>query len=266
MSTLPTILKKILDHKKEEISTKKKSCSMEKLAAICATMTKPRDFVGALASKIQQKQPAIIAEIKQASPSKGILRQPFEPVAIAKEYEAAGAACISILTDEQFFQGSSADLIAVHNAVSLPILRKDFIIDPYQVYETRAMGADCLLLIVSALDDDMLQSLCTLAIELQLAVLVESHTEEELLRALKLPTPLMGINNRNLHTFETRLTTSIDLASHIPADRIIISESGINTRADIAELQRHEIYSYLIGESLMRQKEIGVQLKALLAE
>ena len=220
-----------------------------------------RDFAGAL----QNKNPAIIAEIKKASPSKGIIRADFNVAAIARSYEQNGAACLSVLTDAPFFQGASEYLALAKQQVSIPVLRKDFIIDSYQIYESRALGADCILLIAALLDDQQLMDFCQLALELGMAVLVESHTREELDRALRLPTPLMGINNRSLHSFITDLNTSIELTRDIPADKLIISESGINTPQDIRHMQDHGIKTFLVGESLMRQDDPGIALRDLIA-
>lgn len=219
-----------------------------------------RDFIGALNSK----KPAIIAEIKKASPSKGIIRADFDVASIAKTYEQHGACCLSVLTDEQFFQGAPEYLAIAKQHASLPALRKDFIIDRYQIHESRALGADCILLIVALLDDQQLLDFCQQAQELSMAVLVESHTREELQRALRLPTPLMGINNRSLHSFVTDLNTSIDLAKDLPSDKMVISESGINTQADIARMLGHGIYHFLIGESLMRSEDPGAALRVLI--
>jgi indole-3-glycerol phosphate synthase len=221
-----------------------------------------RDFVSAL----QHHQPAIIAEIKRASPSQGLLRADFDLPAIAKSYAAHDAACLSVLTEEHFFLGAPGDLLLAKQSCSLPVLRKDFIIDSYQIHESRALGADCILLIVALLDDAQLQDFCQLAQELEMAVLVESHNLEELKRALKLPTPLMGINNRNLHSFVTDLQCSIDLNAHIPADKCVISESGIKTAQDIQRLQAHGIQRFLIGEHFMRAENVGQALERLVAQ
>jgi indole-3-glycerol phosphate synthase len=220
-----------------------------------------RGFYQALASKVDNRQNAVIAEIKKASPSKGVLRENFDPVEIAKSYEAGGASCLSILTDRDFFQGDSQYLIKSRAAVSMPVIRKDFIIDPYQVYETRAMGADCILLIVSCLNDKQLQSLSDLAQELTMDVLVEVHNIEELMRALKLNLPMIGINNRDLRTFNVNLQTTIDLLAEITDDKLVITESGIMSRSDVAMMHKHNVFGFLVGEAFMREADPGKQLK-----
>ncbi|AHE67470.1 indole-3-glycerol phosphate synthase TrpC [Legionella oakridgensis] len=253
-----SILNKIAAHKKEEVAKAKR---LRPLATFINDAPLPvRNFVAAL----QSNKPAIIAEIKKASPSKGIIREDFDVATITKLYAQHGAACLSILTDIHYFQGDPSYLAIAKSLCSLPILRKDFIIDPYQLYESRALGADCILLIVAMLDDVQLQEYCQLALELNMAVLVESHTQEELERALLLPTPLIGINNRSLHTFNTDIRRSIDLKSCIPSEKIVISESGIHTREDIEYLQSHGIHAFLIGETLMRSNDIGRLLQTLL--
>jgi indole-3-glycerol phosphate synthase len=254
------ILKKILAVKADEIALAKKSVPLAAIIAQVKTASPPRDFVAALRSKITLGQPAVIAEIKKASPSKGVLRENFDPADIARSYAQHGAACLSVLTDVQFFQGSPTYLQAARAACDLPVLRKDFIVDPYQVYETRAMGADCLLLIVAALDLTRLLELETLALEIGLAVLVEVHDRDELQYALKLKTPLIGINNRNLHTFETRLQTTLDLAAEIPKNRIIVTESGILSREDVSLMRDHGINAFLVGEAFMRAENPGQML------
>lgn len=220
-----------------------------------------RDFLTALQT---QDTPAIIAEIKRASPSKGIIREDFNPAEIALIYEQHGACCLSVLTDVEFFQGHPDFLIQAKTQCTLPILRKDFILDPYQIHESLALGADCILLIVALLDDIQLTEFCQLAQELGMAVLVESHSQEELERALRLPTPLIGINNRSLHSFHTNIQLSIDLKHIIPKDRVIITESGITTHEDIQLMQAHGINIFLIGEHLMRAKDIGSTLDQLI--
>ena len=219
-----------------------------------------RDFIAAL----QSKNPAIIAEIKQASPSKGIIRADFDVASIAGIYGQYGAACLSVLTDTHFFKGHPTDLATAKMHCQLPALRKDFIIDAYQLHESRALGADCILLIAAMLDDHQLHDYCQMAQELHMAVLVESHTLEELERALPLPTPLIGINNRSLHTFVTDIQCSIDLSRYVPKDKIVITESGINHPEDIQRMQSHGIHTFLIGETFMRAPDIGHQLRALL--
>jgi len=216
-----------------------------------------------LRAKLSAGLPAVIAEIKKASPSKGLLREDFDPPAIARSYERHGAACLSVLTDADFFQGCEAYLQQARAACGLPVLRKDFIIDPYQVYEARVIGADCILLIVAALDDSALRELAQLAAELHMDVLVEVHDAGELQRALALNTPLIGINNRNLRSFETRLETTLDLLEHIPADCIVITESGIHSRDDVALLRGRGVNAFLVGEAFMRAPDPGEALAKL---
>ncbi|CDZ78693.1 Indole-3-glycerol phosphate synthase [Legionella massiliensis] len=251
---MTSILNRIGEHKRQEVEAAKRTNPLSSLNL--ADALPPRDFVVAL----QKRNPAIIAEIKKASPSKGLIREDFEVATIAKIYEQHGASCLSVLTDIDFFQGHPSYLAQAKTAVSLPVLRKDFIIDSYQIYESRALGADCILLIAAMLDDQQLYDYCQLAQELKMAVLVESHTLEEFQRSLPLPTPLMGVNNRSLHSFITNLETSLNLVNHLPADKILITESGINTRGDIELMQEHGINSFLIGESLMRCENIGAKL------
>ncbi|STX51144.1 indole-3-glycerol phosphate synthase [Legionella busanensis] len=253
-----SILKKIAEHKLLEVQKAKKERPLQELAVLA--LDQPRDFVAA----IKYSRPAIIAEIKKASPSKGIIREDFDVVTIAKIYEKNGASCLSVLTDKQFFQGNNNYLALAKQSTSLPILRKDFIIDSYQIAESRELGADCILLIVDLLSDMQLMDFCQEAQALDMAVLVESHNREELERALKLPTPLIGINNRSLHTFVTTLTTTLELAKDIPADKLIITESGINTPNDIILMLENNINVFLIGESLMRATDIGKQLQAFI--
>jgi len=249
-----SILTQIAAHKKNEVSIAKQQRPLEIISAHPGLPV--RDFVAAL----QQNDPAIIAEIKRASPSKGIIRADFDVASIAEIYAKNGACCLSVLTDMHFFHGDPTFVAIAKQHCDLPVLRKDFIIDPYQIYESRALGADCILLIVAILDDKQLHDYCQLAQELNMAVLVESHTLEELERALPLPTPLMGINNRSLHTFTTDIQRSIDLKASIPAEKILITESGINSHDDIQLMQSHSIHTFLIGESLMRAPDIGKQL------
>ncbi|MBA2711348.1 MAG: indole-3-glycerol phosphate synthase TrpC [Tatlockia sp.] len=255
---MTSILSQISEFKREEVERAKRELP---LASLNLTGALPvRDFVKGL----RIKTPAIITEIKKASPSKGLIRADFDVANIAKIYEQHGASCLSVLTDSYFFQGSPAYLALAKANSTLPVLRKDFIIDSYQIYESRALGADCILLIVAMLDDQQLDDYCQLAQELNMAVLVESHTRNEFQRALRLPTPLMGVNNRSLHTFITNIETSLTLAKDLPADKILISESGINSRQDIELMQKNNINTFLIGESLMRAEDIGSKLKELL--
>ena len=263
---MANILDRILAVKVREIAAARRVVSETALLRQIEAAGKPRDFVGAMRAKIDAGDAAVIAEIKKASPSKGVLRADFDPPAIAKSYAAGGAACLSVLTDRQFFQGAPEFLQAARDASGLPALRKDFIVAPYQVYESRAMGADCILLIVSALDDESMHELEALAIELGLAVLVEVHDETELERALKLRTPLIGINNRNLRTFEVSLDTTIDLMDRIPDDRIAVTESGIATKIDVRKLRSYDVNAFLIGEAFMRADDPGAALRELFTE
>lgn len=257
------ILKKILRRKTEEVRARRAQVSRSDLEQRAASADPPRGFVSAIAEQLRAGHPAVIAEIKKASPSKGLLRADFRPAEIARSYATAGATCLSVLTDVDFFQGSDAFLQEAHAACGLPILRKDFIIDPYQVVEARALGADCILLIVAALDDAGLVEMVAAARELDLGVLVEVHDAGELERALPLNTTLIGINNRDLRTFETRLETTLDLLARIPRDRIVVSESGIHTPADVARLRAAGVHSFLIGEACMRAADPGAKLAEL---
>ena len=259
------ILEKILVTKHAEISNGQTAVPMGEMRARAAAALPSRDFVGALRAKLLAGQPAVIAEIKKASPSKGVIRPDFHPADIAASYEAGGAACLSVLTDREYFQGSPHFLIQARDACSLPVLRKDFIIDPYQVYEARAMGADCILLIVAALKLAQMQELEALAHELGMAVLVESHNAEELDAALQLKTPLQGINNRNLRTFEVSLDTTLELLPRIGIDRIVITESGILTPEDVAKMRSHQVNSFLVGEAFMRAADPGAELARVFA-
>lgn len=260
------ILHKIIHAKTIEVTARKKLTSLVKLQETIANQNIiSRDFIGAIKNKIKANQPAIIAEIKKASPSRGIIRNDFDPKMFAQSYENAGAACLSVLTDEEFFQGSVSDLQYAREACSLPVLRKDFMIDAYQIYESRAIGADCILLIAAALSESEMQEFCQIATSLNMATLVEVHNEEELNHALKLPTPLIGINNRNLHNFVTDLNVTLSLLEKIPADRIVISESGINTKEDVILLRRNGVSAFLIGETFMRAHDPGDKLKEIIS-
>ena len=263
MSDVPDILKKILARKAEEISERNQRLSLAELRQMVAKLPPTRPFRERLEQTIADSQPAIIAEIKRASPSKGLLRDPFHPADIARSYSAFGATCLSVLTDRDFFQGHEDFLRETQTACLLPILRKDFIIDPYQVYEARLIGADCVLLIVAALDDTVLRDLTRLTITLGMDVLVEVHDAEELERALALNTPLIGINNRDLRTFETRLDTTLNLLPRIPADRIVVTESGIHTSADVTLMREHGVHAFLVGEAFMRADVPGAKLAEL---
>lgn len=261
------ILDKIVAVKREEIAAaiKRKPLAVMREDAESRVLT--RDFVGALRAKIAKGQPAVIAEVKKASPSKGVLRADFIPADIAQSYaEGDGtlsAACLSVLTDRQFFQGSVDYLKQARASCSLPVLRKDFMVDPYQVYEARVMGADCILLIAACLDDAQMRTMEALAMSLDMAVLVEVHDEAELNRALKLKTPLIGINNRNLKTFEVSLDTTLGMLTKVPADRLLITESGIATPADVKRLRDAGVNAFLVGEAFMRAEEPGLALAAL---
>jgi indole-3-glycerol phosphate synthase len=259
---MSNILNKILSTKSSEIAEAKKSISIEQLKKQSLELNKPRDFIQALREKHLNAEAAVIAEIKKASPSKGIIRENFDPVLIAQSYENGGAACLSVLTDRDYFQGHPDFIKQVKLSTKLPVLRKDFIIDPYQVYESRALGADCILLIVAALDLEKMKELESIANDLGMAVLVESHNQLELDAALELNTPLMGINNRDLKTFEVSLKTSIDLVKSIK-DRIPITESGIFNREDIKLMNENHINTFLVGEAFMRQDEPGEALKEI---
>jgi len=257
----PDILKKIVARKQEEIAESIKRLPIEKMIELANSADTPRGFFNLLNKKVKERQSGIIAEIKKASPSKGVLRENFEPVEIAKSYEDAGASCLSILTDRDFFQGDPLYLIKARAAVSIPVIRKDFIIKPYQVYESRAMGADCILLIVSCLEDDEIKHLSDLALSLNMDVLVEAHDLNELRRALKLDLPMIGINNRNLRNFEVSLQTTIDLLSEISGDKLVITESGITSKADVELMHQNGVFGFLIGEAFMKHSNPGQKLK-----
>ncbi|MDC0596968.1 indole-3-glycerol phosphate synthase TrpC [Candidatus Pseudothioglobus singularis] len=257
----PDILKKIVSRKHEEIDEGIKRVPLERMIELARNADQTRGFYNALQSKVKQKKSGIIAEIKKASPSKGVLRENFDPVEIAKSYESGGASCLSILTDRDFFQGDSLFLIKARAAVSIPVIRKDFIVNPYQVYESRAMGADCILLIVSCLKDSELKNLSQLASSLGMDTLVEVHDRDELHRALKLKLPMLGINNRNLRNFEVSLKTTIDLLSDIGDDKLVITESGITSKMDVDLMHQHNVFGFLIGEAFMRDSNPGQKLK-----
>ena len=257
----PTILRKIVDRKWEEIDERKRRASQGDLKARASDQPETRGFTRAMADRIRAQKPAVIAEIKKASPSKGVLRDPFHPAAIAESYEAGGATCLSVLTDRDFFQGHEDYLKEARAACSLPVIRKDFMVAPYQIYESRALGADCILLIAACLTRDQMQELEGIAHEIGLDVLVEVHDGEEMDDALTLATPLVGINNRNLHTFEVSLDTTFDLHQRIPGDRLTVTESGILTRADVDAMTGRGIYGFLVGESFMRADNPGDKLQ-----
>lgn len=259
-----TILDRIIAVKREEIAGLKARESLASLRTRAAAAPPVRDFTTALTSRIHTRRAAVIAEIKRASPSKGLIRPDFDPAAIARDYAAHGAACLSVLTDATFFQGSADALIQARAACELPVLRKDFMLDPYQVFEARAMGADCILLIVAALDDANMLKLEAAARDLGMSVLVEVHDGTELKRALRLATPLIGINNRDLKSFHTTLDTTLSLLADIPPDRLPITESGIATAEDVARMQAAGVHGFLVGESLMRAPSPGAALARLL--
>ena len=259
------ILDKIVAVKRQEVAAAVKRKSLELVRADAESRVLTRDFVGALRAKIDAGRPAVIAEIKKASPSKGVLREDFIPADIAQSYAENGAACLSVLTDRQFFQGEPGFLKQARASCQLLVLRKDFMVDAYQIYESRAMGADCILLIAACLDDAHMKDLEAIALGLDMAVLVEVHDGAELDRALKLKTPLVGINNRNLKTFEVSLDTTLGLRNAVPADRILVTESGIQTRDDVLRMAAAGIHSFLVGEAFMRATEPGEALAALFA-
>ena len=259
------ILNKILATKVEEIAAAKAKLSLDTVKTLASEQPKPRDFVGSIRAKIAAGNAAVIAEIKKASPSKGVIRENFNPAEIAKSYEAGGAACLSVLTDLKYFQGSADYLKQARAACSLAVLRKDFMIDAYQVYEARAMGADCILLIVAALELSKMRELENIAHELGMAVLVEVHDGDELELALQLETPLVGINNRNLRTFDVTLQTTLGLLSRLPDDRIIVTESGIFTADDVKLMRDNHVHTFLVGEAFMRQLEPGIELAKVFA-
>jgi indole-3-glycerol phosphate synthase len=238
---------------------------LDAVKVLAEAQPKPRDFVGAIRAKIATGNAAVIAEIKKASPSKGIIRANFNPAEIAESYEAGGAACLSVLTDVEYFQGSAEYLKQARAACNLPVLRKDFMIDAYQIYEARAMGADCILLIVAALDLATMQQLENIAHQLGMAVLVEVHNAEELALALQLQTPLLGINNRNLRTFEVTLDTTLGLLKSISGTKIVVTESGIFTADDVKLMRNNNVHTFLVGEAFMRQPEPGVELAKVFA-
>jgi len=261
--SLPTILENIVARKYEEVKENRARVSLAELERQAAGADKPRGFAQALRQRAAAQQPAVIAEVKKASPSKGVIREDFNPAEIAASYQQGGAACLSVLTDIDFFQGSPEYLQQARAACALPVIRKDFLVDPYQVVEARAMGADCVLLIVASLEDGQMAELNAVAVEHGLDVLVEVHDGAELERALKLDTPLVGINNRNLHNFEVSLDTTLQLLPRIPADRLAVTESGILSRADVELMLENGVYSFLVGEAFMRAADPGAELKRL---
>ena len=262
---MSTILDTILARKREEVAARRERTSLFELKARAVSAPPLRGFADAVAAKIAAGQAAVIAEVKKASPSKGVIRADFDPAAIARSYAAGGAACLSVLTDVDFFQGADEYLVAARDACALPVLRKDFIVDAYQLYEARVLGADCVLLIAAALDDAQLSEYAFIADELGMDVLVEVHDLDELERALPIPARLLGINNRNLRTFEVSLQTTLDLKAMVPADRVLVTESGILAPADVTLMRGHGIGAFLVGEAFMRQPDPGAALSALFA-
>jgi indole-3-glycerol phosphate synthase len=260
MSETPTVLRKIISRKWEEIASRKQNTSLADLKVRAAEQLSTRGFVNAIEQKISQGKSAVIAEIKKASPSKGVIREHFVPADIARSYEQGGAACLSVLTDVDFFQGADAYLLQARAAVNIPVIRKDFLVDEYHIYEARALGADCVLLIVAALEPAKLKELNDLAQEIGLDVLVEVHDEKELDIALQLPNKLIGINNRNLHTFDVTLETTYNLLNQIGTDRIVVTESGILAPADVQAMRTKNVNAFLVGEAFMRAEEPGVAL------
>lgn len=269
MNDTPTILKKIIARKHEEVDERSARVSLDDLKAQIARQqggnTDPRGFVASLERALKEGRAAVIAEIKKASPSKGVIRDPFVPADIAPSYEKGGASCLSVLTDVDFFQGSDEYLQQARAACALPVIRKDFIVDPYQIYEARALGADCILLIVAALNDQQLADLSALTHELGMDVLIEVHNEAELQRILPLNTRLIGINNRDLHTFEVSLDNTFKLLEQIPQDRIVVTESGILSPEDVAAMQARDVNAFLIGEAFMRADDPGQTLAEFFA-
>ncbi|MGB1882340.1 MAG: indole-3-glycerol phosphate synthase TrpC [Gammaproteobacteria bacterium] len=257
------ILDQIVADKREHVALQKAGRSLSDLEAAAAVADQPRGFVEALVRRTSAAEPAIIAECKRASPSKGLLREDYEPAEIARSYAANGAACMSVLTDVRFFQGADAHLEAARAACKLPVIRKDFMVDPYQIVESRALSADCILLIVSCLSDAQLNELSQTAMALGMDVLVEVHDRTELERALRLRVPMIGINNRDLKRFVTDIETTIGLLKDIPDDRLVVTESGIHTPEDVARLRDHDVHAFLVGEAFMRAADPGVRLREL---
>lgn len=259
----PTVLKKIVARKWEEVTERKPLRSEAALLQLAKSADAPRGFVASLQRSLNAGRSAVIAEAKKASPSKGVIRENFDPAAIARSYEQGGASCLSVLTDRDFFQGHEDYLQQARAACALPVIRKDFIVDPYQVIEARAIGADCILLIAACLDDAQMADLARCAQELGMDVLIEVHNREELDRSLPLNQVLVGINNRNLHTFEVSLTATFDLLPHIPQGRIVVTESGILDHADVQQMREHNVNSFLVGEAFMRVADPGARLHEL---
>lgn len=258
------ILQRILAVKAAEVAAARAAVAQDEMERRAAAAPPPRDFAGAIRARLAGR-PAVIAEIKRASPSKGVIRADYDPAAIARSYEKAGAACLSVLTDREFFQGDAAHLMQAREACGLPVLRKDFVVEPYQVYESRAMGADCILLIVAALEPAAMAELESIALGLGMSVLVEVHDGAELEAALRLKTPLVGINNRDLRTFQTRLETTLGLLPSVPPGRIVVTESGILAPEDVARMRNRGINAFLVGEAFMRASDPGSELARLFA-
>ncbi|MHB8347717.1 MAG: indole-3-glycerol phosphate synthase TrpC [Acidiferrobacterales bacterium] len=263
MADTPDVLKRILAHKAREVAERATRLSLDGIIDRARSAGAIRPFAAAIRARTEAGCPAIIAEIKRASPSRGLLREDFRVAEIAASYECGGASCLSVLTDSEFFRGSDEYLVEARGACSLPVLRKDFIIDPYQVFEARAIGADCVLLIVAALEDAQLSELSRLAVHLGMDVLVEAHDAYEVERALRLDTPLIGINNRDLRTFTTSLDVTVGLLPLIPNDRIVVTESGIHTQVDVARMRRERVNAFLVGEAFMRAPDPGARLAEL---
>lgn len=259
------ILQRILARKHEEVAARRQQLPLARLIEHCTDLPEPRGFTAALRARLDQDLPAVIAEIKKASPSKGVIREHFVPAEIACSYAGAGAACLSVLTDADFFQGSDAYLMEAREACALPVLRKDFVVDEYQIYEARALGADCILLIVAALNDAQLLSYTQLARMLQMDVLLEVHDGEELRRALQADSPLIGVNNRDLRSFAVSLDTTLRLHADIPDDRLLVTESGILSREDVVRMRASGVNAFLVGEAMMRAEDPGAALKAIFA-
>ncbi len=257
------VLGEILAATAEEVARRAAARPLAELRTGVEGLDAPRGFIAAIERDLRRGGPAVIAEMKKASPSKGVMRASYDPAALARNYAEHGATCLSVLTDQPYFHGGDRDLVRARDACALPVLRKDFIIDPYQVFESRRLGADAILLIVAALGDPVLRELAELAHALGMDVLVEVHNGEELARALALPCRLVGINNRDLRTFETRLDTTLALLDSIPEDRIVVSESGLRRREDVVRLRRHNVHAFLVGEALMRAENPGEELEAL---
>ena len=261
----PDILRRIIARKHEEIEERQVRTPLQVLQQQARSASPVRGFVASMQQRLAGGEAAVIAEIKKASPSKGVMRENFDPVAIAESYQAGGATCLSVLTDRDFFQGHEDYLVAARAACELPVIRKDFIVDPYQVAEARAIGADCILLIVAALADDSLRQLHGLAVDMGMDVLVEVHDRAELERAMRLDLSLIGINNRDLRSFDTRLQTTIDMLDAVPPGCLVVTESGIHTRDDVAMMRRHGVHAFLVGEAFMRVPDPGTGLRELFA-